>query len=112
MPIAITIAPITKQLLPSTVQKPCLLVPAEDIPDGRTSSEGLVDLHGASSRVSKYCLHTLSFKGLHQDVCPLPGFVPVSVLPLLGPIALHITLKRRLSCSSCLIELQKAEQSS
>jgi hypothetical protein len=36
-----------------------LLVPAEDVADGLTAGECLVDLHGGTTRVCKHSVHTL-----------------------------------------------------
>lgn len=63
--------------------------------------EGLVDLHGCSSRVGKHPMCALPFKALHHDVCALSGLVAEPVNPFFRRLGVH----RGLCCQPSFIKL-------
>lgn len=68
---------------------PHLLMAAQGVLDQVAAGEGLVDLHGGAARIGKHAMGTLPFQTLHNNVCPLPGFVSKPVHPFFRGLGVH-----------------------
>lgn len=85
-----------------------LLMSTKNVPNLVASGEGLVDLHGAASRVCKDSSHILSFQRLDKHVGAFPGFPPEAILPISAVRRVHFKLQRGIGCIPSCLKLHRS----